>query len=287
MIAIDLIVSGVLLGGVYALLAVGLNLIFGVMRVVNFAHGELLMLGAMATAWLYLTHGVHPLFGLVGITIVVYLFGGVVQRLLIERLVDGPPVMSLLATFGLSILLVNLGLLLWGGSFMSLPGFLTGALQLGGLVLPYGRLVPFIIALVSTFGVYLFLQKHSLGKAMRAVSQRAEMAEVCGIDAARVRRLTFAIGSGMAAIAGALLVPIFAVDFQMGERFALKAFSIVIIGGLGSYSGAFLGALLVGIVEVTGGYLTSASSAEAGIYALMIAVLLVRPQGLLGNRTTL
>lgn len=287
MLAVELIVSGLLLGGIYALLAVGLNLIFGVMRVVNFAHGELLMLGAMATAWLSLVHGVHPFIGLVGVSIVIYLFGDVVQRLLIERLVEGPPVMSLLATFGLSILLVNLGLLIWGGSFLSLPGFLTGTVVIGELVLPHGRLVPFVIAMTLTFGVYLFLKKHSLGKAMRAVSQRAEMAEVCGIDAAKVRRFTFAVGSAMAAVAGALLVPIFAVDFQMGERFVLKAFSIVIIGGLGSYSGAFIGALLVGIVEVAGGYVTSASSAEAMIYALMIAVLLVRPQGLLGTRTTL
>lgn len=287
MIWVQLLIGGILLGGIYALLAVGLNLIFGVMRVVNFAHGEFLMIGAMITAWLAAVSGMHPLIGLLVAVAIMLPLGMILQRFVIERLVSVPPVMSLLVTYGLSIILVNIALLVWGGASIAIPTATPEAIELGFVSLPEARVVPFVIAMTATAAVFLFLRYHSFGKALRSVSQDQSLAAFCGINARRVRIVTFAIGAALAGIAGALLAPIFTADFQMGERFLIKAFAIVIIGGLGSFPGALLGGLLIGIVEVTGGFLIAPTAANAVIFLVMIIVLLFRPQGLLGTRTTL
>lgn len=284
--ASELVVNGVLLGGIYALMACGLNLIFGVMRVINFAHGELLAIGALLGVTLVIGWGVPFLVALVLVALLLGAFGYLLQATLIERVVDGPPIMSLLLTYSASTVFVNVGLLIWGGGYRGMPGVFSGSVPVAGLNLSQARVVAFAIALALTALVYAFLSRSMLGKAIRAVSEQAEIATVSGIAAPRIRCLTFGLGGAMAGAAGVLLAPMFASDPQMGSRFVIKAFTVIIVGGMGSYVGAFAGALLIGIVEVVGGYLVGQTFATALLYVLMIGFLLLRPSGLLGVRIT-
>ncbi len=284
--AAELIVNGVLLGGIYALMACGLNLIFGVMRVINFAHGEFLAFGALLGVSLVIGSGVPFLLALVLVGVALGAFGYLMQAVLVERVVDGPPIMSLLLTYSASTVFVNAGLLVWGGGYQGMPGVFSGSIPLAGLNLSQARVMAFAMAFALTGLVYLFLSRSMLGKAIRAVSEQAEIAIVSGIAAARIRYLTFGLGGMMAGAAGVLLAPMFASDAQMGARFVIKAFTVIVVGGMGSYLGAFVGALMIGVVEVAGGYLLGQTFATALLYLLMIAFLLFKPSGLFGVRVS-
>ncbi|MBA2278710.1 MAG: branched-chain amino acid ABC transporter permease [Chloroflexia bacterium] len=281
---LQVIVSGLLLGGVYALLAAGLNLIFGVMRVINLAHGELLMLGAYATFFFYDTTGLNPLLAIPLVAAAMFAGGMVLQRLTIERVVGQPLLSSLLLTFGLSTLLTGVALNLWTTNFRSVvyeP--LTGSLGIGGLSISRSRLVAFAIALVVSGATYVFLRRSTWGKAIRATAQHAEVAQVCGIDVGRVRLVSFGLGSAMAATAGSLVAIVFTFNPEIGRVFIGKAFAIIVLGGLGSFVGAFLGALTLGVTETLAAYYTSTQLSEAVAYAVMVGVLLVRPSGFFGQ----
>ena len=279
----QVIISGVLLGAVYALLAIGLNLIFGVMRVINVAHGDLMMLGSYTTFWLFTLWGVNPLVSLVVAMAVMFALGAVLQRVVVERVVGQPLLVSLLLTFGLSSFLTGAALNLWTANYRSVPAF-TGSVDFAGLALSRPRVIAFGVALVLTVLVYLFLKRARIGKAIRATSQNAEVALVCGIDVARIRVLAFGLGTALAAAAGSLLAVMYTVYPEMGRTFLLKAFAIIVLGGLGSFGGAFLGALALGVAEALASYAWTAQIAEAVAYALLLIVLLARPSGLFGVR---
>jgi branched-chain amino acid transport system permease protein len=279
---VQVAISGVLLGAVYALLAIGLNLIFGVMRIINIAHGDLLMLGAYATFWLFTLWGVNPLLALVAVSPGMFLLGVALQRVLVDRVVGQPLLSSLLLTFGLSSLLTGLALNLWTANYRSVPAF-SGSLVVGGVAVSIPRLIAFSVALAITAAVYLFLTRAKLGKAVRATAQNAEVALVCGIDVARIRLLVFGLGTALAAAAGALLAVIYTIYPEMGRAFLMKAFAIIVLGGLGSFQGAFLGALALGVAEAFAGYIWNTQIAEAVAYVVFIGVLLVRPGGLFGT----
>ncbi len=278
---IQVIISGVLLGGVYALFAAGLNMIFGVLRVINLAHGELMMLGAYTTYWLFAEWGVNPLLTLPVAAVLIFSLGAVIERTLIERIVNQPLLSSLLLTFGLSTLFMGTALYFWTANFRSVP-YLSGSLGVGGLDISKTRLVAFVIALGVTAATYAFLRYSTFGKAIRATSQHAEVAQVCGIDVRRVRLVTFGIGSAMAGISGSLVAMIFTVSPEMGRMFIGRAFAIVVLGGLGSFVGAFVGALMLGVAETVTAYYTDTQLAEGVAYAVLVIVLLIRPSGLFG-----
>jgi len=281
---LQVVVSGLLLGGVYALLAAGLNLIFGVMRVINLAHGELLMLGAYGTFFFYDRTGLNPLLAIPLVAVAMFGGGLLLQRFLVERVVGQPLLSSLLLTFGLSTLLTGLALNLWTANFRSVAYEpLTGSIGVGGLSISRSRLVAFVIALVVTGATYAFLRRSTWGKAIRATAQNADVAQVCGIDVRRVRLLSFGLGAAMAAVAGTLVAIIFTVSPEMGRMFIGRAFAIIVLGGLGSFSGAFLGALILGVTETTTAYYTSTQLSEAVAYAVLVIVLLIRPSGLFGQ----
>jgi branched-chain amino acid transport system permease protein len=280
---LQVVISGVLLGAVYALLAIGLNLIFGVMRVINIAHGDLMMLGAYATYWLFTLWGVNPIVSLVIVLPLMLALGVVLQRSLIDRVVGQPLLISLLLTFGLSTFLTGAALNLWTSNYRSVPAF-SGSIQLAGLAFSVPRLIAFVVALAITGVVWYFLQSTRLGKAVRATSQNADVALVCGIDVARIRLLTFGLGTALAGAAGSLLAIIYAVYPEMGRAFLMKAFAIIVLGGLGSFGGAFLGALALGVAETLAAYTWNTQIAEAIAYAIFIGVLFVRPSGLFGVR---
>jgi branched-chain amino acid transport system permease protein len=278
---LQVVVSGLLLGGVYALFAAGLNVIFGVLRVINLAHGELLMLGAYAVWWLSAEQGFNPLAALPVAAIGLFAFGLVLERGLIERVVGQPLLSSLLLTFGLSTLLTGTALYAFTANFRSVP-YLSGAIEIGGLDLSKTRLVAFAVALAVTAATYAFLRFATYGKAIRATAGNAEVAMVCGIDVRIVRLITFGLGSAMAGVAGGLIAMIFTVSPEMGRMFIGRAFAIVVLGGLGSFVGAFVGALLLGVAETVAAYYFDTQIAEGTAYLVLVLVLLLRPSGLFG-----
>jgi branched-chain amino acid transport system permease protein len=279
----QVVISGLLLGAVYALLAIGLNLIFGVMRVINIAHGELLMLGSYATYWLFTLWGVNPIVSLLLVLPAMFLLGMLLQRTLVDRGVGQPLLISLLLTFGLSSFLTGVALNLWTANYRSVPVF-SGSFAVGGLALSISRVIAFVVALAITLAVWYFLRTTRLGKAVRATSQNAEVALVCGIDVARIRLLAFGLGTAMAGAAGSLLAVIYTVYPEMGRTFLMKAFAIIVLGGLGSFGGAFVGALALGVAEALAAFAWNTQIAEAVAYAIFIGVLFVRPSGLFGAR---
>lgn len=280
---LQVIISGLLLGGVYALFATGLNMIFGVLRVINLAHGELMMLGAYTTYWLYAEWDINPLLTLPVSAVAIFGLGAVMERTLIDRLVNQPLLSSLLLTFGLSTLMMGTALYFWTANFRSVP-YLSGSVEALGIDVSRTRIVAFVIALAATAGTFAFLRYTRFGKAIRATAQQADVAQVCGIDVRRVRWVTFGIGSAMAGIAGSLIAMIFTVSPEMGRMFIGRAFAIVVLGGLGSFVGAFVGALILGVTETVTAYYTDTQISEAVAYAVLVIVLLVRPSGLFGSR---
>jgi branched-chain amino acid transport system permease protein len=278
----ELLVAGILLGGLYALMACGLNLVFGVMRVINFAHGDLLAVGALTTVSLVAGMHLPYLAALVLAPLLTAAIGLLMQRLVIQRIADGPMIMSLLATFALSTIIVNIAILIWGGGYRGLPTVLGGSVAIAGMDIPLSRLVSFLVAMAATLGVWWFLQATRYGKAIRSVSQAPELAVISGISINQVRNVTFALGSAMAGLAGVLLAPTFASDAQLGARFGIKAFAVIIVGGMGSYPGAMLAALLMGILEVFAGYLYGQVLGSATVFLAMLIVLVFRPRGIFG-----
>ena len=191
-------------------------------------------------------------------------------------------IMSLLATYALSTILVNVAILIWGGGYSGLPGVLSGSLRILGINVSISRLVSFACAIGVSLAVWWVLEFTRFGRAVRSVSTAPELASISGIAIERVRLATFALGTAMAGFAGVLVAPAFAIDPQLGSRFIIKAFAVIIVGGMGSYPGAILAALLLGVIEVVGSYFAGAVIGSAFLFLLMLAVLLVRPRGLLG-----
>jgi len=274
-------VNGVMLAGIYGLLALGLNLVFGVMRVINFAHGELVMLGAFITYFGWIALGLHPFAALPLAAGVMFALGGALQRVLMERVLGGPPMAALLVTFGLSLVVINVGLLVFGADIRSIP-VLTGAVPLGAIVVPRARGVAFLVAVALALATVGFLRWTALGRAIRATAQHPEVAITCGVDVRRTRVVTFGLGAALGSAAGSLLMVILPLDPQSGNLLILKAFAVVIIGGLGSVVGSLFGALVLGVAEVFGSFFLGTVFGEAMGYVLLLGVLLVRPAGLLG-----
>ena len=283
---VQLVVNGLLLGGVFALSALGFNIIFGVMRVVNLAHGDIVVLAAMVCAFAFAASGVNPLVLLIPVIILGFLVGAAIHRFLLRRLpeqIASAEASSLTLTFGLSFFLAGSGLAIFGGTFRSVP-YMTGAFQLGGISVPQAKLLAFTLAIALAILLGAFLRLTPLGCAIRATSQHLEGALACGVDIDRVRTLSFALGTAVAAAAGTLMSMIYNLNPQMGVEFTVNAFAVVVIGGLGNYVGCILGALVLGLAEAFTSYYVGASLSEAAPYVLFILVSLLRPSGLLGRR---
>ncbi len=281
----QVVISGLLAGALYAMVALGLALIFGVMRVINVAHGTLLMLGAYTTFWWFQLLGVNPYLSLLVSMPLMFLLGVLLQRTLVSRVVDAPELSSLLLTFGISIALVNVVQLLFTSDLRSVE-FLTGAFRVGPLALSKPRLVAFVFAVAITLLAFWFLQKTKLGKAIRATSQSREVAMICGINVERIHLYSFGIASALAAAGGSLVAVMVAIQPEMGQVYTFKSFLVIVLGGAGNYPGALLGGLLLGLVEQLASLFLTTQLSEAVAYVLLVLVLLLRPTGLLGGRST-
>lgn len=281
---LQVIISGILLGGVYALFATGLNLIFGVMKIINLGHGELMMLGAYITFFLYSSANVNPLVSIPIAALALGALGWLLQLGMVERVINQPMINSLLLTFGLSTLMMGVALNLWTSNFRSVAyGPLTGSWSVLDISFSKSRLVAFLIAMLVTGGMWVFLRMSTFGKTIRATSQHPQVAQLCGIDVRRVRFATFALGSAMAAVAGSLIAMIFTINPEMGRMFIGKGFAIIVLGGLGSFVGAFLGAIVLGVSETMTAYFANTQLSEGVAYLILLLVLIVRPSGFFGK----
>jgi len=281
----QVLLSGVLSGALYALVALGLALIFGVMRVINIAHGPLLMLGAYVTYFLYSRAGMNPFLTVPVSMAVLFVVGLLLQRALVFRVVGAPELSSLLLTFGISIALVNLTQLAFTSNLRTIE-YITGSWIVGGLALSKARTIAFVFAASLTALAFVFLRSTRLGKAIRATSQSREVAMVCGIDVGRIHLLTFGLASALAAGGGALLAVIVAIQPEMGGVWTFKSFLVIVLGGAGNYPGALLGGMLLGLVEQLASLFLTTQLSEVVAYVLLVVVLLIRPSGLLGGRQT-
>jgi len=267
------------------MVALGLALIFGVMRIINVAHGPLLMLGAYTTYFLSTVLDVNPYLTVPVSMAVLFAVGVVLERTLVFRVVDAPELSSLLLTFGVSIALVNLAQLLFTSDLRSVE-YLTGAWVVGPFALSKTRVVAFVFAGTLTGLAFLFLGWTKLGKAIRATSQSREVAMVCGIDVQRIHLVTFGLASALAAAGGALIAVIVAIQPEMGQTWTFKSFLVIVLGGAGNYPGALLGGILLGLIEQVASLFLTTQLSEVVAYVLLVAILLVRPTGLLGGRQT-
>lgn len=283
--AADLLVASLLLGGIYVTISIGLNLVFGVMRVMNFAHGEFVMLAMYAVYWAYEAGGIDPYVAGLLVVPAVFLICITVLRPFVLWLANSPPLVQVFATLGLSIALQNLALLLWAGNFRTIQTSYGNTLvDIATMRVPLTRLVAFVAAFLVVIALHLFMKHSFFGKAVRATAQNRRTARLMGINVERVHVLVFALGTSIAALAGVLLMPIYSVYPGAGFQLALIAFVVVVLGGLGSLPGAVLGGLLIGIVEVCSGYFIAPSMKQIVYFAVFILVLVMRPAGLLGQR---
>lgn len=279
---LNILMSGILLGGIYSLVSIGLNLIFGVVRIVNFAQGEFVMLAMYATFFLS-TLGIGPYYAVFLVAPLMFVFGLAVQRLVLQPL-QNEPMMQIFATFGLLILLENAVLALTRGEGLSLAGpYSRLVIDLFGLKASGVRVIVFAAATAIAIALMLFLHRTMAGKAIRAVIQDRQGARLMGINVERTYLLTFALGSALAGVAGALLAPIYTLSPYIGGNFILAAFAVVVLGGLGSVPGAYIGGLAVGLMESFAGYYVDPALKQAIWFIIFVAVLIVRPSGLLGR----
>lgn len=287
-----LTINGLVIGLIYALTAAGLTLIFSVLRVVNFGHGALYMLGGYAAYYAIRYLGVPPLGGVLAAMVALCIFGILFERLVMQPMytdkVERKDEYAIIVTFGLTILLSNLAIVVFGPFSKSPPPFMAGTLIAGTIVLPYDRLIAALVALALLCAITWFLARTTLGQALDAVSQNRESAAVIGINPRRMYTIAFGLGSALAGGAGALIAPIFALSPSMGELPVVQAFIIIVIGGMGSVGGSIVGGILLGLVQSWGvGYLPDPNRALAYTQAfgalLLIVTLLWRPTGLFGR----
>jgi branched-chain amino acid transport system permease protein len=284
-LAIQNVINALLLGGFYSAVALGFSLVWGVMNVINLAHGAMIMLGAYATFWLFHLFGVDPFLSIPVSMVLLFCFGFGLQKLVINLVVRAPVFMVLILTFGLEIAIMNVSTMLWTANYRSVnPSYAGTGLDLGGVIVPYVRIAIFVIAFLLTFGMYLFLNRTKTGNAIKATGLDKEAAELMGVDIGRIYAITFAVSAAMAGAAGSLLVTTSAVNPYSGGAYTFIAALIVCLGGLGNIMGVVAGAFVVAFAETMGSYLISPGLKMFISFVLLVIILSVRPQGIMGKK---
>ena len=278
------LISGFLVGGVYALIGVGLTIIFGVMRVINFAHGELLMLGMYLTWVVFTAFGIDPYLCLLVTAPGLFLLGAVLQKVFINRVLNALPQNQILLTIGLGLIMTNSMMLIFTSDYRILTtSYSSSSFSLGGISISQPLLYSFLVTSAITATLFWFLQKTDAGQAIRATAQDRDAAQLMGINVRRMSVLAFGLGSALAGTAGALLAPTYYIFPQVGGPFTLKAFVVVVLGGMGSVVGATLGGILIGMTESLAAVYVASGLKELVVYVLFLLILLFRPAGLLGK----
>lgn len=279
---LNILAVGLMLGGIYSMVAVGLNLIFGVIRVVNFAQGEFVMLGMYGAYAAHIGMGLDPYLTPIIVVPALFLFGAAVYQLILRPL-QAEPMMQIFATFGLLMVLENTVLAITRGVTASLNSALTGvSLTIGPISIGLSRVLVLVAATLVTLAIAWVLRSTLQGKAIRAVAQDRKAARLMGVNVERVYMITFGIGAALAGLAGCLLSPLYTMTPQIGMNFIMPAFAVVVLGGLGSVGGAYIGGFIVGLTDAFAGYYLDPALKQAVIFLVFIAVLVMRPSGLFG-----
>ena len=280
----QLLVSGVLIGGVYGLLSIGLTLIFGVLRIVNFAQGEFIMLAMFGAFWLHALWGIDPYLSIFIVTPVIFGLGLLAERIVIKPILHAPHAMQIFATFGLSVALQNVALTLWGADYRSVQTtYASQSFVVANIAISATSLYAFIVAFVMAGVLIAFLQFSRDGKALRAMVQNRYAAALMGVNTERLNRVAFGAGVGCAAVAGCILTPMYYTFPTAGVDLIITAFVVVVLGGLGSVAGAMVGGLIIGITQTMTGFFISVEFKDVIALMLFILILLIRPQGLFGR----
>lgn len=278
------IINGLLIGGVYALIAVGLTIIFGVMKIVNFAQGEFVMLGMYVTWLLFSAIGGSPYLLIVPAGIIMFIIGWLIYKIVINPVVGKGDTSYILLTVGLSYFLQNAAQLAFSADYHTVESSIkNNAIQVAGLSIQTPRLIAFVVAIVMVIFVHIFLKYTDIGRAMRATSENSEVAATLGVNPVSTYAIAFAIGTLLAGMAGVLLTPMFYVYPRIGTLFNTTAFVVVVLGGLGNVTGALLGGLLIGLVEAFTGSFIALDLAPVGTFVVFLLVLLLKPEGLFGR----
>lgn len=281
------VLNGLTMGAVYALIALGLTLIYGVLHIINFAHGSLLMLGLYAAYFLFHFWGIDPYLAIVIVVPAFFTLGYVLQRGIIAPMSAGSEQNVLLVTLALSLVIDNLALYFWTSNTRTADiAYAYDTVEVLGAYLTLGRVIAFFAALLVAGLMWLFMTRTRTGAAIRAVAIEKRGAEIVGIDVGHTYALCFGIGTACVALAACLLLPTFYVTPQVGYTFVLVAFTTVVMGGMGSLPGALVAGLLLGVIEALGGLFLGESLGQLGIFVAFILTLLFRPAGLLGRRPT-
>jgi branched-chain amino acid transport system permease protein len=284
-IFLDALIGGLMIGAVYGLVAIGLTMIFGILKIVNFAHGEFMMVGMYISYFACTLLGIDPYLSLLFVIPGVFLLGVLVERLLIRPVIDAPQDIQILLTFGLILVLQNLALLLFSGDWRSLTTPLAfKILHAGPIHIKWTMVIAFLASLLIICLLFLFLKKTDYGKAIRACADDREGALFVGLNLGRIYYITFGIGATLAGVAGALILPFFATSPTVGLLFTMQAFVIIVLGGLGSVPGALVGGLIVGVAESLGALFISGSMKQMITFVLLIVIMCLKPSGLFGQK---
>ncbi|WHL27260.1 branched-chain amino acid ABC transporter permease [Pseudomonas juntendi] len=284
-IFLQLLLNGVLLGGTLAIISIGLTLIFGIVRVVNFAHGEFLMIGMYAVYLMNAHFGLHPYATIIPAVALLFVLGAGMQRFIIQPLLAAEGHIQIFATVGVSIALMNAALMVFGADVLTVnnpSGLGAGSLLVGPLRANTGQLLTFLVSLALVGGLHWFLHNTFLGRAVRATAQHRNAALLMGVNVNRIYIFAFGLGCACLGLAAAMIAPQYPVFPTFGTFFVLTAFVIVVLGGLGSLSGALVGSLLIGIVDSLAGYYIAPDLKEVVYFLIFLAILIFRPTGLFG-----
>jgi branched-chain amino acid transport system permease protein len=267
------LLSGVLIGGAYALIGVGLTIIFGVMRIINFAHGDLVMLGMYASYFLFTLGNVDPFVSIVFVFPMLFLFGAILQKTVINKVLNALPQNQILLTIGIGLILSNTMMLLFTSDYRIIStSYSSGSFRLGEISVSTPLLLSFVITGAVTAILYWFLLKTDTGQAIRATAQDRDAAQLMGVNVKRMSVLATGIGAGLAAVAGSLISPTYYIFPQVGQPFTLKAFVIVVLGGMGSVMGATVGGILIGATESLAGAYISSGLKDLVVYVLFLLI---------------
>ncbi len=278
------VINGLLLGGVYTAYSAGFSLIFGVMGVVNLAHGELIMLGAFTSYWLFDFFKLDPYLSAPFAMVFLFIFGYLVQKHIINRVIGQPHIMSYILTFGLHLMVANIAIKMWTQDFRTITTSYSGAnAAILGLNIPYARLITFIVALLVTWGLWFFLMKTETGRAIRATAQDKEVARLMGVDIRNIYAITFGLGAAITGLSGAVMSPFVIISPEMGLEYTIIAFCVVVLGGMGYMPGALVGGLVLGVAQSLAATYLNAGASVAITFIILFVMLVIRPAGILGK----
>ncbi|MDF2097296.1 branched-chain amino acid ABC transporter permease [Aquibaculum arenosum] len=284
---LQVVTNGLMLGGLFAIVSVGLTLIFGIVKVINFAHGEYLMIGMYLTFLLATGLDVHPYLTVAAVAPLLFVLGALTQRFLIQPLMHARDEhVQIFATVGLSTALMNLALLVFGADIASTPASgLRTSLHIGPVRILAGQAVIFCVSIALVVGLHYYLQRTQTGRAIRAVAQNRDAAQLMGINVNWIYVLTFGIGAACVGLAASLVAPLYPTQPTSGTYFVLIAFVVVVLGGLGSIGGAFVGAMIIGLIDSLSGFYIGSDLREVAVFGVFLLILILKPSGLFGRRS--